>query len=170
MVKGKNVCVGPKNWWQIMEKSFISVKWVLIIAIIIILVIGLVGTVQLFFPWLGTGFSCIQLQRSHIDEVNTVIEEVLLTGEEQIIRFRVEECTMCIWYNSTDAVNDIHILEVEYEAANESFLTPMKWDGDIDSSDSGRPDCQPGHLVGREGRKVCTVDITVNPRQAQVIC
>jgi len=139
------------------KKSFLSVKWTLIIVIIIILVIGLIGTVQLFFPWLEKGFSCIQLQRSNIDEVITVIEEVLLTGEEQIIRFRVEKCTECIWYNDEDP--DHPKLEVEYETSSESFFVPSQiaWTG-IDTA-SG---CPWGYLVGTEGRKTCTIDITVS--------
>ena len=139
------------------KKSFTEVEWMLIVAIIIILVIGLVAAVQLFFPWVGKS-SCIQLQRNNIDEVITVIEEVLLNGDEQIVRFRVEECTKCIWYNYTDS--DKPKLEVEYEAANESFLVPpVAWDGDVDKSDAGRPECKPENLVGQ---KTCDLDITVN--------
>jgi len=134
------------------KKSFTEVEWMLTIAIILILVIGLVGTVFVFFPWMERGWSCIQLQRSRIDEVNTAIEEVLLTGEEQIIRFGVEECTKCIWYNGTEYPK----LEVEYEAANETFLTPRPWNG-IDTN-SGCTD-NGGVLVGQ---KTCEVDITVN--------
>ena len=136
------------------KKSQLSVKWILITAIIIILVIGLIGMVQLFFPWLGTGFSCIKLQENHIFDMNTLIEEVKLTGEEQIVRFRVEECTKCIWFNTEDGQ-----LEVEYKAgSSRSYPTPLVWSGNIDDESS----CSDGHLVGTEGRKVCMVDITVN--------
>ena len=137
-----------------MEKSFISVKWMLIIAVTLILLIGLVTAFQILFPFM-MGTSCIQRQRSYIDDLITTIEEVRLTGEEQIIRFRVLECTECIWYNETGSK-----LEVEYEAANESFLVPpVAWNGDIDKGNGGRPICKEEHLVGQ---KTCTIYIKVN--------
>ena len=148
------------------NKSFISVNWTLTITIVIILVIGLVGVVFLFFPFLEDT-SDVQRQRDHINKVNTAIGEVLLTGERQTVKFVVEESTMCIWYNYGDADNNIHILEIEYETASESFSTPVAWVGNIDKSDAEKPDCQQGNLIGS---KTCTIDITANPPQAQVTC
>jgi len=144
---------------QTMKKSFTSVEWMLVIAITIILVIGLVATIQLFFPWLEWT-SCIQLQRSNIDKVNTAIEEVLLNGEEQIVRFEVERCVTCIWYNSTDST-----LVVEYEASNETFSTPRPWTGTIDIGNGGKPTCNSDNLVGE---KTCEVYIAVN--RVEVVC
>lgn len=146
-----------------MKKSYTSVEWMLIIAIVVILIIGLVAAVQIFFPWLS-GYSCIQRQRNHINDVFTVIDDVRQSGEKQIVRFRVDECTKCIWFNST-MENNNYKLEVEYEAANESFYTPVQWNGDIDRGDGGRPTCQQGNLVGQ---KTCDVDISVN--SVDVIC
>jgi len=137
------------------KKSFTEVDYMLTIAIIIILIIGVVGVIFLFFPWLERGVSCIQLQRSYIYEVNTAIEEVLLTGEEQIVRFMVLDCTKCIWYNDLK-------LEVEYETASESFSTPIVWN-EIDT-DTGCTD-RGGVLVGP---RTCSVYITMN--YAEVIC
>ena len=141
------------------KKSFISVKWMLTIVIIIILVIGLFGVVHLFFPWWGWT-SCVQLQRSNIYEVNDVIEEVLLNGEEQVIRFRVEECTKCIWFNSED-----HKLEVKYGSDGDSFSTLLAWNGDIDISEEEPDECELDYLVGP---KACTLVITVD--SVQVDC
>jgi len=145
------------------KKSFISVEWMLTIAIILILLIGLVIAFQIFFPVLGD-VSDIQRQRNHINEVLDAIDDVWLTGEEQVIKFKVEEYTKCIWYNTTNPKK----LEVEYETANESFLVPpIEWsgDGDIDIGNGGRPTCNEAHLVGP---KTCDVYITIN--EVKVTC
>ncbi len=136
-----------------MNKSFLSVKWMLIVVIVIILVIGMVSTYFHFFPRVEGGWACIQRQKSNIDEVLTAIDEVMWTGEEQIIRFTIEKCTKCIWYNDGD-VNDLK-LEVEYETSSQSFSTPIEWWGDIDTE----TECPKLFLVGV---RTCTVKITVD--------
>jgi hypothetical protein len=139
-----------------MKKSFTSVEWMLTIAIVVILLIGLVSAFQIFFPWLS-GYSCIQRQRNHINDVFTVIDDVQLNGDEQIVRFRIDECTKCIWFNTTSENNN-YKLQVEYKVANESFSTPVIWNGDIDHGNGGEPvTCE--NLVGE---KTCSVDIKVN--------
>lgn len=150
-----------------MKKSFLSVNYMLVIAIIIIIVIGIISTFFLFFPWLERGFSCIQLQRENIYELTNTIEEVLLSGEERVVRFRVEECTKCIWYNHTGETDDPPLiqLEVEYESSNASFIIPSipSWEGDIDESNTkDAPTCLPKNLVGTEGSKACDIHVTVN--------
>ena len=145
-----------------MKKSFTSVEWMLVIAIVVILLIGLVSAFQIFFPWLS-GYSCIQRQRNHINDIFTVIDDVQLNGDEQIVRFRIDECTKCIWFNTTSENNN-YKLQVEYTAANESFSTSVMWNGDIDHGNGGRPDpCE--KLVGEN---TCTVDITFN--NVEVTC
>ena len=91
----------------------------------------------------------------------TAIDEVRVNGEELNIRFSVDECTKCIWYNDTDLNNPK--LEVEYKAATESFFVPaeMTWSG-IDRKSK----CT--NLGALGGPTVCTVDITAN--SVEVIC
>ena len=142
---------------KIMKKSFLSVKMMLIMAITLILVIGLIATLQIFFPFL-TGLSCIQRQRNNIDRITEAINEVLLTGNKQIVRFKVEDCAKCIWYNCTDECendqNDYRKIEVQYIGANETVPTPIVWNN-IDT----QAGC-PGEIL--KGPKVCEIEITTN--------
>jgi len=144
------------------KKSWISVNTMLQIAIAVILVIGVLATAQLFFPWVLTGFTCPQLQRQNIDEVITIIEEVMLTGDEQIVKFKVESCTKCIWLKTMEDDPSNFFLIVEFESTEESVSTPVVWNGidtDSDCTDHG------GVLVGE---KACVIDIKYN--SVEVTC
>ena len=113
------------------KKSVISIEYCLMIALATILVIGIITILQYIFPeWFG--WNCIIAQRDHIKEMNDITEEVFTMGITRVVKFKVEECVQCIWYDTVD-----DCLKVKWTTAEtpESISIPMKWNGIDESSD-----------------------------------
>ncbi len=140
------------------KKSFISVNQLLIIIIAVIMIVSFFTALMIFFPWVLGSFTCPQRQRDHINEINTIAEDAKLTGITYIVRFKVEYCVKCIWYNTAH-----QLLEVEFESWKESFSTPLPWVG----IDEDLTDCNEAGVLKTD--KVCNFEINPNTNQILVI-
>jgi len=142
------------------EKSFVSVKHMLWLALAVILVIGVLTAASIILPGFATGPVCVTAQGNHIRDMNGLADDVKLDGQERSnVKFRVEYCVECIWYNST---TDMHhpwgSLAVIY-SSNPSqpinYAVTLAWQG----IESDQNTCSGSEKL--TGGKTCTFDITL---------
>ncbi len=153
-----------KQFLLMNDRSFISVKAMLILALAVILVIGIVLGVQILFPAFSTGPVCVEAQIEHIREMNRLSDEVKKNGITQShVPFKVEYCVNCIYYyspNQSLAVNyttdptSIHYYEVS-----------LPWENIEDESSSRRCD----DMTLTDG-KTCLFEISLSSVRWMGVC
>jgi hypothetical protein len=98
----------------------ISVKYMLMLIIIVIILFGLAPIVT----WLANQFRlqlCVQRQVKQINDINDVIEEVLKTGSPKVEKIKIDGvCAECMWYNDT---NDYQQIEIKFKYSATPYVT-----------------------------------------------
>jgi len=85
----------------------ISVKYMLMLILITIILIGLAPIVT----WLANRYRlqlCVQQQIKSINDINDVVKEVLETGNPKVEKLKINGvCAECMWYNDTSKQMEI---------------------------------------------------------------
>ena len=131
------------------------------IGMILILFIAAALVIHMVVPYLGSNVACIDGQKSQIKEIDDAIENVKLTGITQIMKFKVENCVRCMWYNGT------HInFKWTGQAINEE---PQSFEVSVPWNDFGTPPLPPdenkcggGDTDQIAGGQWCTLEISPN--------
>ncbi len=80
----------------------LSVKVILSIALIVIFVIAAASLFYVLFPYVGTKGGCKAAQRLHIERINSTVEDAKAYGITYVLKFRVEDCVECMWFEAPD--------------------------------------------------------------------
>jgi len=106
----------------------ISVKYMLMLILITIILIGLAPIVA----WLSNQFRlqlCVQKQIKNINEINDVVEEVLETGLPKVKKIKIDGiCAECMWYNNTPGYQNVEV-KFRYAATPYSVNVSVPWNG-----------------------------------------
>lgn len=131
----------------------ISVKYMLMLILITITIIGLAPIIT----WLGNQFRtqlCVQRQVKRINDINDVVKEVLETGQPKVEKIKIDGvCAECIWYNNTAGYQHLEI-KFKYAATPYPVNVTVPWNGV--STDYG---CENSNIKSGE---MHTLYITVN--------
>ncbi len=106
----------------------ISVKYMLMLILITIIIIGLAPIVT----WLSDRFRtqiCVQRQVKAINDINDVVKEVLKTGHPKVEKIKLDGvCTECMWYNDTAGNQHVEI-KFKYTATPYPVNVSIPWNG-----------------------------------------
>jgi len=80
--------------------SVLALDVIFSIGLILILFIAAAIVIHMLVPYVSN-VGCIDGQKANIKEINDTIENVRLTGITQIMKFKVESCVRCMWYNDS---------------------------------------------------------------------
>jgi len=135
------------------------------IGLIIILVVAAALIIHMVVPYLGSDVACINGQKSHIKEINDTINDIKLTGITQIMKFKVESCVRCMWFDggSNNQYNEIKIKWVGQGSDDDpqTIGVGVPWSGFGQRPDNGQT-CGDGGTEQVKGGQWCTVEITPN--------
>jgi len=104
----------------------ISVKYMLMLILITIILLGLAPIVS----WLANQFRtqlCVQKQIKSINDINSVVEEVSQTGNPKVEKIKIDGvCAECMWYNGTKGFQHLDI-KFKYAATPYPVNVSVPW-------------------------------------------
>jgi len=145
----------------------LSVDIIFSIGIAIILAAGTWLVMGVVFPYWGDEVACQNGQKSHIIEINDVVEDVKFMGITQIIKFKVENCVECMWYDHDDPLK-LQIKWTSQGAGEDSddYEVTVPWNSfGTPPSDPAKPNTCDGDQIN--GGAWCTLE--VSPEQINVV-
>jgi len=147
-----------------MKGSTLPFDVIFSIGLIIILFIGAAIVIHMLVPYLGSNVACIDGQKANIKEINDTIEDVRLTGITQIMKFKVESCVRCMWYDDVS-------FEIKFKWSGQgtgdqpqTFGVGVPWNfnvGGYEEPDNDKT-CGDGGTRQIAGGQWCTFEISSN--------
>ena len=138
--------------------SALSFDVIFSIGLIIIMFIAAAIVIHMVVPYLGSNVACIDGQKSQIIEINDTINEIKFSGITQIMKFKVESCVSCMWYD--DVSYQLKVKWVGQAVGDEpqSFGMILVWNNFGKKPSDGKT-CSDEQIKGGES---CTLEITPN--------
>jgi hypothetical protein len=129
------------------------------IAFATVLVSGLAISFLFLFPYLGNEAACINGQKENVIELNEIVKNVRLTGGSQVIKFHVENCVDCLWYENGD-------IKIKWDGKDNPTSIHVEASATWEGFGSAPVDdlCN-----GINGGKRCTLELTSYPYRVRVV-
>jgi hypothetical protein len=104
-------------------KAAIEIKHMLTLVIIVLFIIFFSILASRILPRFSE-VPCMNAQFDALDDINKTINQVMKTGEPEMIRLEAWYCTECIWYEN----KNIH---VKFKSSSGSTVlgVPLAWNG-----------------------------------------
>ncbi len=141
----------------------LSVNTILSIALVVMFIIAAALIIGLLFPYVGTKGGCPGAQRLHIEEINSTVEDAKTYGITYILKFRVEDCVECMWYD--DSLQSLRIRWVGMSTTDEAVIigVSVPWNC-IGENDPVDDDLSCSDVSGEniKGGTACVLEINYN--------
>jgi len=146
--------------------SVLAFDVVFSIGLIIVLAIAAALIIHMLIPYVGRNVACINGQKSNLKEINDTIDDVKLTGITQIMKFKVESCVRCIWFDDDNDEIRIKFTTQAYDEEPFIFGVGLTWSNFGTEPDNDET-CGDGDTQQVKGGQWCTLEIT--PNQINVV-
>lgn len=139
----------------------VTVSTIISVALIVIFVISAAVIFGILFPSIGTRVGCSAAQRLHIEEINSTVKDAKTYDTTYNLKFRVEDCVECMWYDDPNL--QLKIRWTEMSATDEAVIIGVSVPWNIgDNADGDDYTCSLTPTDNLKGDTTCVFEVTYN--------